>query len=57
MKGLIIHIIEKNSPIGINGEYIAEYIDSIGRRGGPKNSIYCTHEGKMQKENYSSGDR
>jgi len=39
----------KNSPIGINGEYIAEYIDSIGRRGGPQIQ-YTDPEGKMQKE-------
>lgn len=39
----------KNSPIGINGEYIAEYIDGIGRRDGFKIQ-YTDPEGKMQKE-------
>lgn len=39
----------KNSPIGINGEYIAEYIDSIGRRDGFKIQ-YTDPEGKKQKE-------
>ena len=39
----------KNSPIGINGEYIAEYIDSIGRRNGFK-IAYTDPEGEKQEE-------
>lgn len=38
----------KNSPIGINGEYIAEYIDSIGRGNGFK-IAYADPEGEKQE--------
>lgn len=47
----------KNSPIGINGEYIAEYIDSIGRRNGFKVAYTDPEGGKQEETIYQAIDK